>query len=148
MTVLDVAQGARRVLLRTTHAPSRLNENPMRVPKILITSFPRILVTRGSPTGQKIVGNSSSGERKHRDAQPARDQVIRPEGHTWAQVPDLAGMSVGTARRVVSEDGVTTVENAAKRARRQIGRPSTADAYREVLVQALTEQPALKRSSS
>jgi transposase len=71
-------------------------------------------------------------------------QVLRRAGHTWAQVAALAGVSVGTARRVAAEDGVTTVDNAAERARRQIGRPSKADAYRAVLVQALTEEPALK----
>ena len=71
-------------------------------------------------------------------------QVLRRAGHTWAQVAELTGVSVGTARRVAAEDGVTTVDNARERARRQIGRPSKADAYREVIVQALTEQPALK----
>ena len=43
-----------------------------------------------------------------------------------------------------AEDGVTTVDNAAERARREIGRPSKADVYRAVLVQALTEQPDVK----
>jgi transposase len=71
-------------------------------------------------------------------------QVLRRAGHTWDQVAALTGVSVGTARRVAAEAGVTTVDNAAERARRQIGRPSTAAAYREVLVQALTEQPAVK----
>jgi transposase len=71
-------------------------------------------------------------------------QVLRRAGHTWAQVAELAGVSVGTARRVAAEDGVTTVDNAAERARRQIGRPSKADAYRGVLEKALTEQPAVK----
>jgi transposase len=70
--------------------------------------------------------------------------VLRRAGHTWDQVAALTGVSVGTARRVAAEAGVTTVDNAAERARRQIGRPSTAEAYREVLVQALTEQPAVK----
>jgi transposase len=71
-------------------------------------------------------------------------QVLRRAGHTWDQVAALTGVSVGTARRVAAEAGVTTVDSAAERARRHIGRPSTAEAYREVLVQALTEQPAVK----
>ena len=71
-------------------------------------------------------------------------QVLRRAGHTWDQVAALTGVSVGTARRVAAEGSVTTVDNAAERARRQIGRPSTAEAYREVLVQALTAQPAVK----
>lgn len=71
-------------------------------------------------------------------------QVLRRAGHTWTQVAELVGVSVGTARRVAAEDRITTVDNAAERERRQIGRPSKADAYREVLVQALTEQPVVK----
>lgn len=71
-------------------------------------------------------------------------QVLRRAGHTWAQVAALTGVSVGTARRVAAEAAVATVDNAAERERRQIGRPSTADAYREVLRQALAEQPAVK----
>jgi transposase len=71
-------------------------------------------------------------------------QVLRRAGHTWAQVAELTGVSIGTARRVAAEDGVTTVDNAAERARRQIGRPSKAEAYREVLMQALVAEPTLK----
>ena len=54
-------------------------------------------------------------------------QVLRRAGHTWAQVAELTGVSVGTARRVAAEDGVTTIDNAGERARRQIGRPSKAE---------------------
>jgi transposase len=71
-------------------------------------------------------------------------QVLRRAGHTWAEVAALTCVSIGTARRVAAEDAVTTVDNVAERARRHIGRPSKADAYREVLVQALTEDPTLK----
>lgn len=39
---------------------------------------------------------------------------------------------------------MTTVDNAAERARRQVGRPSTAGAHRDLLVQALTEEPSLR----
>jgi hypothetical protein len=45
---------------------------------------------------------------------------------------------------VAAEEAVTTVDNVAERERRQIGRPSKAEAYREVLVQALAEAPTLK----
>src|SRR5262249_39010012 len=59
-------------------------------------------------------------------------------------VAALSGVSVGTARRVAAEEAVATVDNVAERARRRIGRPSTADAYREGLVAALTEDPSLR----
>jgi transposase len=71
-------------------------------------------------------------------------QVLRRAGHTWAEVAALSGVSVGTVRRVAAEDAVTGVDNAAERTRRQIGRPSKAEAYRDVLAQALADEPALR----
>ena len=71
-------------------------------------------------------------------------QVLRRAGHTLTEVAQLSGASVRTVQRVVEETAVTAIDNAAERARRQVGRPSTAEAFREVLVQALTEAPALK----
>jgi hypothetical protein len=71
-------------------------------------------------------------------------QVLRRAGHTWKEVAAFSGASVRTVRRVAVEAAVTTVDNAAERARRQVGRPSTAEAYRDVLVQALTEEPRLR----
>src|SRR4051812_19814862 len=71
-------------------------------------------------------------------------QVLRRAGHTLAEVATLSGASVGTVRRVTTEDAVVAVDNAVERARRQVGRPSKAEAYRDVLLQALTEDPALR----
>jgi hypothetical protein len=71
-------------------------------------------------------------------------QVLRRAGHTWAEVAALSGVSIGTARRVAAEATVATIDNAAERVRRQIGRPSKADAYREVLVRALTDDATLR----
>ena len=71
-------------------------------------------------------------------------QVLRRAGHTWQEVATLSGVSVRTVRRVGTEAAVTTVDNEAERARRQVGRPSKAEAYRDVLVQALTEDAALR----
>jgi transposase len=71
-------------------------------------------------------------------------QVLRRAEHTWSEIAALSGVSEKTARRIAAEDPVATVDNAAERARRQVGRPSKAEAYREVVVQALTEDPALR----
>jgi transposase len=71
-------------------------------------------------------------------------QVLRRAGHTWKEIAALSGVSVRTVRRVAAETDITTIDNAAERARRQVGRPSKADAYRDVLVQALTEDPTLR----
>ena len=71
-------------------------------------------------------------------------QVLRRAGHTWQEVATLSGVSVRTVRRVGAEAAVTTVDNGAERARRQVGRPSKAEAYRDVLVHALTEDTTLR----
>jgi transposase len=71
-------------------------------------------------------------------------QVLRRAGHTWKEVAAISGISGRTARRVAAEIAVTTVDNNAERARRQIGRPSKAEAYRDVVVQALTEDATLR----
>jgi transposase len=71
-------------------------------------------------------------------------QVLRRAGHTWMEVAALSGVSVRTARRVAEEAAVTTVDNAAERARRQVGRPSKAEAYRDVIARALTDDGTLR----
>ncbi len=71
-------------------------------------------------------------------------QVLRRAGHTWKEIAGISGASVRTARRIAGQAAVTTVDNDAECARRQIGRHSTADAYRAVVVQALTEDATLR----
>ena len=71
-------------------------------------------------------------------------QVLRRAGHTWKEIAGISGVSVRTVRRVAAEVAVTTVDNDAECARRQIGRPSKADAYRDVVMQALTEDATLR----
>jgi transposase len=71
-------------------------------------------------------------------------QVLRRADHTWTEIAALSGVSEKTARRIAAEDPVTTVDNAVERAHRHVGRPSKAEAYREILVQALTEDPGLR----
>src|SRR5262245_4752114 len=71
-------------------------------------------------------------------------QVLRRADHTWPEIAALSGVSEKTARRIAAEAPVTSVDNPAERARRQVGRPSTAEAYREVVVQALTEDASLR----
>ncbi len=71
-------------------------------------------------------------------------QVLRRAGHTWKEIAALSGVSVRTVRRIAAETDITTIDNAAERARRQVGRPSKAEEYREVLMAALTEEPTLR----
>ena len=70
-------------------------------------------------------------------------QVLRRAGHTWKEIAALSGVSVRTVRRIAAETAITTIDNAAERARREVGRPSKAEAYREVLVQA-DREPRLR----
>ncbi len=71
-------------------------------------------------------------------------QVLRRAKHTWPEIAALSGVSEKTARRIAAEAAVTTVDNEAERARRQVGRPAKAEDYRAVLVQALTDDPAVR----
>ena len=71
-------------------------------------------------------------------------QVLFRGEHTWSEIAALSSVSEKTARRIAAENPITDVDNAAERARRQVGRPSKAEAYRDVLVQALTEDAALR----
>lgn len=71
-------------------------------------------------------------------------QELRRAEHTWSEVASLSGVSEKTARRIAAEDPITSVDNPAERARRPVGRPSKAEAYRDVLVQALLEDASLR----
>lgn len=71
-------------------------------------------------------------------------QVLRRAGHTWKEIAALSGASVRTVRRVAAEGAVTTIDNAAERAQRHVGRPAKTDAYRDVIVQALSDDPQLR----
>ena len=94
---------------------------------------------------QKIVGDSVSGEGKDdRHVKRHEVQVLRRAGHPWKEIAALSGVSERTVRRIAVEDAITTIDNAGERARRQVGRPSKADAYRDVLRQALSEEPTLR----
>jgi predicted transcriptional regulator len=48
-------------------------------------------------------------------------QVLRRAKHTWPEIAALSGVSEKTARRIAAEDAVTTVDNEAERAHRQVG---------------------------
>jgi transposase len=68
-------------------------------------------------------------------------QVLRRAGHTLAETAQLAGVAQRTVQRVEAEAPVITFETERERARRQIGRPSTAEPYRAVLVAELAKEP-------
>lgn len=70
-------------------------------------------------------------------------QVLRQAGHTQAEAAKLAGASERSVRRVEAEPVVTTVDTAAERQKRKIGRPCKAEEFRTFLLTELTTDPEL-----
>lgn len=70
-------------------------------------------------------------------------QVLRKAGHAQAEVARLAGVSVRSVRRVEAEAVVASVDDAGERARRKVGRPRKAEAYRQLVVDELAKDPEL-----
>jgi transposase len=70
-------------------------------------------------------------------------QVLRRAGHAQTEVAALAGVSLGSVRRVERESAVAHIDARAERERRSIGRPSKAEPFRSVVVDVLTREPEL-----
>ncbi len=70
-------------------------------------------------------------------------QVLRRAGHALAEIAKLVGVSQSTVQRIEAEDGVTSLETEAERARRRVGRPSIAESFRAFLVGELAKEPQL-----
>jgi hypothetical protein len=58
-------------------------------------------------------------------------------------VTDLAGVSLSSIKRIAAEARVVHVDDAAERARRQIGRPSLVENSRKLVVEILQEKADL-----
>ena len=70
-------------------------------------------------------------------------QVLRRAGHPQTEVAQLAGVSLGSVRRVEREAAVTHVDTPAERDRRAIGRPAKAEPFRSVITEILMGEPDL-----
>jgi len=70
-------------------------------------------------------------------------QVLRRAGHTLEEVVKLAGVGRSSVRRVEAEVPVRTFDTAGEQARRRIGRPSTVEAFRSLIVAELARQPGV-----
>lgn len=68
-------------------------------------------------------------------------QVLVAAGHTHVDVARFAGVNERTVRRVAREAAVTQLEDAVQPHR--VGRPSTAEPYRQLVNDVLGEDPAL-----
>jgi transposase len=70
-------------------------------------------------------------------------QVLRAAGHRQNEIATLTDVSIRSVRRVEAEADVSHVDDAGERDRRGIGRPSTAEPLRPLVVELLAEDPAL-----
>ena len=70
-------------------------------------------------------------------------RVLRDAGLTQREVRGSQGVSERTVRRIEREERVTDFNDAAERARRQIGRPSKVEPYRPQLESMLRAEPRL-----
>ena len=70
-------------------------------------------------------------------------QVLLKAGHTQEDAARIAAVSLSTVQRVSGEPGVEHVNDEEERARRKIGRPSTAEPFRALVEKLLKEEPQL-----
>jgi transposase len=70
-------------------------------------------------------------------------EILLKAGHGKSEVARLAGVSLCSVKRIATEGPVVHVDDAAERAKRQIGRPSMVATFRKRVVQILQETPEL-----
>jgi hypothetical protein len=70
-------------------------------------------------------------------------QVLLKAGHTQPEVGRIAKVSLRTVQRVGIEPEVETVEDDKERARRRIGRPSSAAPFKALVEKLLKDEPAV-----
>jgi transposase len=70
-------------------------------------------------------------------------QVLLQAGHSQEEAARFSGISVRAVRRIAGESAVQHVDDAAERCERRIGRPSKADAFRDLATKILVEEPGL-----
>ena len=70
-------------------------------------------------------------------------QVLRAAGHGQGEIAKLTDVSVRSVRRVEAEPDVRQVDDAGERDRRRIGRPSTAEPLRPLVVELLAHDPTV-----
>jgi transposase len=70
-------------------------------------------------------------------------EILLKAGHGKSEVARLTGVSLCSVKRIAEEGPVRHVDNAAERARRQIGRPSLVAEFRNQVIEILKEEPDL-----
>jgi len=70
-------------------------------------------------------------------------EILLKAGHPKTEVARLSGVSLRSVKRIAEESSVVHVEDAAERAKRQIGRPSTVVNFRKPILEILQQTPDL-----
>ena len=70
-------------------------------------------------------------------------EILLRAGHRKTEVARLTGVSLCSVKRIAQEGPVVHVDEAAERAKRQIGRPSAVANFRKQVVEILQEKPDL-----
>lgn len=71
-------------------------------------------------------------------------QVLLSAGHTQAEVARLAGVSERSVRRIAEETPVVQVDDGAARKEAGVGRPSSVESFRGLVVETLEKEPRVK----
>jgi len=70
-------------------------------------------------------------------------EILLKAGHGKAEVARLSGASLRSVKRIAQEGPVVHIDDAAERAQRQVGRPSTVASFRKLAVEILEQAPEL-----
>src|ERR1700693_2934665 len=70
-------------------------------------------------------------------------EILLKAGHGKAEVARLTGVSLCSVKRIAQEGPVVHVDDAAERAQRQVGRPSTVGNFRKPILEILQHTPDL-----
>jgi hypothetical protein len=70
-------------------------------------------------------------------------EILLKAGHPKTEVARLSGVSLRSVHRIAQKSPVEHVDDAAERAKRQIGRPSTVANFRKQILAILQERPDL-----
>lgn len=78
-------------------------------------------------------------------------EILLKAGHPKTEVARLSGVSLRSVNRIAEETPVVHVDDAAEREKRRIGRPSTVENFRKLIVTILEEKadlPSLEKSGT
>jgi transposase len=70
-------------------------------------------------------------------------EILLKAGHSKTEVARLAGVSLCSVKRIAQEGPVVHVDDAAERAQREVGRPSTVASFRKPILEILQHTPDL-----